>query len=422
MERFLKFIEKNFIFKKISQKYVDSYKRKKLISKLHTHLNLFFLRNEKIEFPLANEPEISVILVLYNQAQFTLECLRLLQQQKNITFEVIIIDNASSDSTHQLLECCSNVLVVKNSQNLGFLQAANQGAQIAKGRNLLFLNNDIWQLNTDAFAIALKTLNSDKKIGVVGGKIILPDGLLQEAGVVITQKGILQYGRGKKPDIFEVNFQRHVDYCSGLFLLTPRHLFQSLGGFDVIYSPAYCEDCDYGLMVNQAGFKVIYEPRIVVGHIEGGSATKKGYARTLYEKNIILFHKKHKAWLQTLTHSSNFARFTSNSMMISRYHKRDCKRLLFIGNNIPSQHTLNLMKSACDSEYAVSYYPLHPFDLSWDKIYNLFDIRIEVCNGMGLSTLDNFIRIRKKYYDQILDEHGNQEKWAKYSRFLASQS
>ncbi|MCE0723331.1 MULTISPECIES: glycosyltransferase family 2 protein [Legionella] len=422
MERFLQFIEKSFILKKISQKYVDLYKRKKLIAKLHRNLKLFFLRNEKIEFTVSNEPEISVILVLYNQAQFTLECLRLLQQQRNITFEVIIIDNASSDLTHQLLDCCHNVLVIKNVQNVGFLQAANQGAQIAKGKNLLFLNNDIWQLNIDAFAIALQTLNSNKKIGAVGGKIILPNSLLQEAGVFITQKGIYQYGRDKKPDIFEVNFQRHVDYCSGLFLLTPKDLFQSLGGFDVIYAPAYWEDSDYCLRVNLAGFKVIYEPRIIIGHIEGGSATKKGYSRTLGERNIVLFHKKHTAWLQTIRHLTNFSRFTSHSVVISRYHKRDCKRLLFIGDNIPSLHTLNLMKSACNSEYAVSYYPLNKLDLSWDQIYSLFDIRIEVCNGLSLPTLDKFIHIRKNYYNQILDENGNQEKWSKYSRFLASSS
>lgn len=78
----------------------------------------------------------------------------------------------------------------------------------------------------------------------------------------------------EKPDIFEVNFQRHVDYCSGLFLLTPKHLFHNLGGFDERYSPAYCEDCDYCVRVNLAGLKVLYEPRIVVGHIEGGSAIK----------------------------------------------------------------------------------------------------------------------------------------------------
>ncbi|KTD55207.1 glycosyl transferase family protein [Legionella sainthelensi] len=418
MERLLNFMEKNFIINQLSLNFLGFYKKKKLISKLHQQLKLFFLKNEKLEFIVSAEPDISVILVLYNQAQFTLECLRLIQQQRNISYEIVIIDNSSSDLTHSLLSCCHNVVVVKNAQNVGFLQAANQGAQIAKGKNLLFLNNDIWQLNPDAFAIALSTLNRDSNVGAIGGKIILPNGSLQEAGVFVSQEGIHQYGRGKKPDIFEVNFQRHVDYCSGLFLLTPKHLFQNLGGFDERYSPAYCEDCDYCVRVNLAGFKVLYEPRIVVGHIEGGSAIKKKYARTLYKKNIVLFNKKHAHWLQTFMHLSDFSSFTSSSVLISRYHKRDCKRLLFIGNKIPSQHTLNLMKSACDAGHAVSFYPLNKLSLSWDKIYSLFDTRIEVCNSLERPDLDNFISSRRNYYNNIVDENGNGNEWVKYSPFL----
>lgn len=401
MQEILKFVKKRFIKKHLASK------RKKLISRLHDQLKFFFLKNEKIAFPFFIEPEISVILVLYNQAQFTLECLYLLQQQKNATYEVIIIDNASTDSTHQLLDYCDNAIIVKNPENMGFLRAANQGAQIARGKNLLFLNNDIWQLNADAFATALQTLNSDKQIGAVGGKIILPNDSLQEAGVCITPKDIYQYGRGKRPDLFEFNFQRHVDYCSGVFLLTRKDLFHSLDGFDVIYAPAYWEDSDYCIRVNLSGFKVIYEPRIVVGHIEGGSGTQSEYARNLHKKNIILFQKKHAAWLQTFAHLSDFSSSTSISVLISRYHKRDCKRLLFIGNDLPTQDTLNKMASACELGHAVSYYPLNKLALSWSQIYSLFDIRVEVCNSKLL--LDHFIYIRKNYYDQIIDERVNEE-------------
>lgn len=415
MNDILKFFKKILINKK-SQKHLNR-KKNKVTSRLTFHLKFFFLRNKKIKFPLFNDPEISVVLVLYNQAQFTLGCLRLVHQQINVPYEVIIIDNASNDSTHQLLDYCCNTLIVKNPENVGFLQAANQGAQMARGRNLLFLNNDIWQLNKNAFDRALQTLNSDPTIGVVGAKVILPNGLLQEAGVCITQKDIYQYGRAKEPDVFEVNFQRHVDYCSGIFLLTRKDLFQSLGGFDVLYAPAYWEDSDYCLRVNRAGFKVIYEPRIIVGHIEGGSAIKKEYVHSLHEKNILLFHKKHEAWLQTLTHLSDFSSFTSRCVLISRYHNRDCKRLLFIGNGIPNQTTRNRMQSACDLGHAVSYYPLNKLALSWNTIYSFIDIRVEVCNS--LRSLDDFINIRKNYYNQIIDENGNDEKWLKYFPFIA---
>lgn len=78
------------------------------------------------------------------------------------------------------------------------------------------------------------------------------------------------------------------------------------------------------------------------------------------------------------------------------------------------------MKQACDSEYAVTYYSLDKFELAWDKIFSLFDIRIEVCKDSGVDALDRFIRSRKNYYSQILDENGNLEKWSKYSQFLES--
>ncbi|VEH37246.1 Uncharacterised protein [Legionella sainthelensi] len=117
-------------------------------------------------------------------------------------------------------------------------------------------------------------------------------------------------------------------------------------------------------------------------------------------------------------HLSDFSSFTSSSVLISRYHKRDCKRLLFIGNKIPSQHTLNLMKSACDAGHAVSFYPLNKLSLSWDKIYSLFDTRIEVCNSLERPDLDNFISSRRNYYNNIVDENGNGNEWVKYSPFL----
>lgn len=410
----MNFIGENF-FKKLSGLFN---KKERLTAKLHKNLKSFFLRKEKVEFIPVNEPDISIILVLYNQAQYTLECLCLLQQQRNISFEIIIIDNASSDSTHKLLDRCQNILVVKNSENVGFLDAANQGAQIARGKNLLFLNNDIWYLNNDALAIALNTLNMNQQIGAVGGRVILPHGYLQEAGVYITQQGIQQYGRDKSPTVFDVMFQRHVDYCSGLFLLTPKHLFQSLGGFDRLYVPAYYEDSDYCLRLNYQGFKVIYDPRIIIGHIEGGSEVKKGNARHLYEKNTILFRNKHKEWIQSFAHLSDGADSISSDVLISRSHKRHGKRILFIGKSIPSQETLDLMKTACDSDQVVSYYPLKKLSGSWEEIYTIFDIRIEVCKGLKLSNLDNFMNLRRGYYSQIIDDRGDNTKWLKYCQLL----
>ncbi len=375
--------------------------KKKLTLLLHVRLKLFFLKKEKIDFPLFKNPEVSVIIVLFNQAQFTLECLKLIQKQLDVAYEIIIVDNASTDATHSLLEACSNIEIIKNGKNIGFLHAANQGAQSAKSKNILFLNNDIWQLNDRAFSIALQTLNSDINYGVVGGKVILPDGRLQEAGVILHQKGIYQYGRGKNPNWFEFNFQRHVDYCSGLFLLTRKDLFFKLGGFDIIYAPAYWEDSDYCLRVNHLGYKVIYDPQIIVGHIENGSVIKKYITKTLWaEKNSALFFKKHSGWLSSRQAIEKNTPLNKLNILIYRSHHHAAFRILFIGKDVPTARLLSRMKRACDKGQVVSYYSLSKFCLSYYQIYSLFDNRVEVCDEHQISW-DDFIFSRKNYYHKI---------------------
>jgi GT2 family glycosyltransferase len=167
--------------------------------------------------------------------------------------DIIIVDNNSSDDTASLLDRLEGATIVRNSANMHFLKAANAGAREARGRYILFLNNDA-QVHPGSIQAAIETLEKSGDIGAVGGKLILPDGSLQEAGSIVWRDGsCLGYGRGGDPFAPEYMFRRDVDYCSGAFLLTRRETFMRLGGFDEAYQPFYYEETDFA---SGSGIKV----------------------------------------------------------------------------------------------------------------------------------------------------------------------
>ena len=151
-------------------------------------LESLLISDSVIEFPQHESPETSIVLVLYNRAELTLQCLHSILKHTTTPYEVIIINNASTDETVPLLERVKGARVVHNATNLHYLRACNQAARLARGRYLLLMNNDA-QLLSDGVAAAVETLNSAPDIGAVGGRVVLPDGRLQEAGSIIWNDG-----------------------------------------------------------------------------------------------------------------------------------------------------------------------------------------------------------------------------------------
>lgn len=124
-------------------------------------------------------------------------------------------------------------------------------------------------------------------MGAVGGRIVLPDGTLQEAGSIIWSDGsCLGYGRGRNPEDGEFLFQRDVDYCSGAFLLTPRELFEEMGRFDTAFSPAYYEETDYCVRIWKSGRRIIYNPDVVIDHYEFASSATTSDAIELQKPTL----------------------------------------------------------------------------------------------------------------------------------------
>ena len=215
-----------------------------LTSIYRVQLQSFLNSRAVLELPHSESPEISVILVLFNRAELTLACLRSIAENHAERVEVIIVDNASQDETPLLLDQLRGGRIIRNTENRNFLLAVNQAAREARGEYLLLLNNDA-QLLPGTLRSVVATIRGSAEIGAVGGKLVFLDGTLQEAGSIVWRDGsCLGYGRGDDPFAPMYMFRRDVDYCSGAFLLTPRKLWEQLGGFDEVFKPAYYEETD----------------------------------------------------------------------------------------------------------------------------------------------------------------------------------
>ena len=364
-------------------------------------LQSFLAANAPLQLPHSEKPEISVILVLYNRAELTLACLHSLMENQAQRLEIIIVDNASTDSTPLLLDRLQGARIIRNSENLNFLLAVNQAAREATGEYLLVLNNDT-QIMPGTLRSALSTIRSSPDIGAVGGRLILFDGTLQEAGSIIWRDGsCLGYGRGDDPFAPTYMFQRDVDYCSGAFLLTPRNLWKELGGFDETFKPAYYEETDYCMRIWRRGLRVVYDPNAVLLHYEFASSASVKAATDLQTEHRGILVERHREALST--HYPADLNWTLPARM-----KSGRKKILFIDDRVP--HTWfgsgfprarTILLGMVRQGFFVTFYPSWVLNEDWATVYSDMPAEVEFMMGYGPPLLEAFLRNRRGYYDII---------------------
>jgi|GEM_PF-538373 len=221
------------------------------------------------------EPRVSIVIPCFNKAELTLSCLQSLQANTDPgLYEVILVDNGSSDATVNMARAEGPRLrVVRNEENTGFGPACNQGAALARGEYVLFLNNDTIVL-PGWLEPLVAALDEEPALAAVQPKLLYPDGRLNDAGGLVFGGGEPWiYGKGNpEPDAPEFSCRRAPDYVSGACLAVRRSAFDEVGGFDDRYAPAYYEDTDLSFSFRAAGWKVLFEPASKVVHLEGGTA------------------------------------------------------------------------------------------------------------------------------------------------------
>jgi GT2 family glycosyltransferase len=260
-------------------------------AKAQRQLKQLLAGNGTLEVPAWSTPTLTFIVVVKNKAHLTLLTIESILQFADLHYELVIVDNGSTDSMAAMLDRIPGAKIIRNQMNLGFGPACVQAADIAAGEYLCFLNNDAL-LTKGAVSAALKNFDREG-VGAVGGKILLANGKLQEAGSIIWSDGsALGYGRGDDPDLPQYNFRRPVDYCSGVFLITPKEVFHRMGGFSVQFAPAYYEDADYCMVLWQNGLSVIYEPLALIMHYESASSGGNDRATAMMAAHQVKFKDK----------------------------------------------------------------------------------------------------------------------------------
>jgi len=312
-------------------------------------------------FPAVDVPLVSVIIPVYNKSDYTYACLRsIYDNPPAVAFEIIIVDDCSTDDTRELLGKIGGIQLLCNDSNLGFVRTSNRGAGAARGQYLLFLNNDtlvhpLWM--DELFAV----LSTHPEIGLVGSQLIYADGRLQESGCLTCQDGTsIPLGRLQSPNHPEFSYFREVDFCSGASILVRKSDFMEIGGFDLAYAPAYYEDPDLAFKLHATGKRIFVQPLSKVTHFEGISHGEKAYSELVTRNKDVFIEKWAPALAQRLY--TDVQDYKSN-----RRHYRE--RVLYIDALVPvpdrgagSVDAYYFMKFLLEAGYDVVFYGEHTPD------------------------------------------------------------
>lgn len=360
---------------------------------------------EPVALPCAQAPKASVVIPVFNQFAYTHHCLcALAQAGAAIDFEVIVVDDCSSDGSAERLAGYPGVRVVRNRENLGFVGSCNQGAALARGELIVFLNNDT-QVQPGWLDALAATFDEAADAGIVGSRLIYPDGRQQEAGGILFSDGSAwNYGHLDDPNKPHYSYRRAVDYCSGAALAIRADLFKTLNGFDTTFAPAYYEDTDLAFRVRAAGHEVYYQPLSVVVHFEGISAGRDECAETGLKRfqriNQARFRER---WAEAL------ADHCARSEDLERAKERRVERRAFIVDNYMvtpdresgSLRMLNLFRILQSLGYKVTFAAAN-LEAPQPYVANLQRLGIEVLYRPYVRSIARHLAAHGGHYDLVM--------------------
>ncbi len=314
---------------------------------------------KKLSLPETDSPLVSIIIPVRGNLTLTVRCLGcILTNTTDVEYEVIIGDDRSEEAFSNLLGSIPGVRVSKNTGDSGFLPNCNQAAAKARGKYLLFLNNDT-EVRPGWLSALVDVFDKFPDAGAAGSKLLNAGGTLQEAGGIIWKDGSgWNYGRDDDPGKPEYNYVKETDYVSGASLLVERKLFEELGAFSPEFSPGYYEDADLAFKIRAAGRKVYYQPRSVVVHLEG-KTSGTDLASGMKRWQVINRSKFEEKWGAELSagHYPNGV-----NVLRARERSRGKKLAVFIDHHVPfidqdagSRSTFQYIKLFLDAGVSVKF-------------------------------------------------------------------
>ena len=222
-----------------------------------------------------SHPKVSVIIVNYNGKKFLEKCLESLCKVNYENFEIIVVDNNSTDGSIELVtKNYPSIILLKLNSNKGFAEPNNIGSKIATGKYLLFLNNDT--IVTPSFISEMvSVIENDNKIAICQSLLLKPDQSIDSSGDFIDHLGVVYNSTKKTDDIREISSAR------GASMLVRKNIFDILEGFDEKFYVSF-EDVDLGWRAWMIGYKVVLTPKSIVYHVGGQTIKSK--------KSEIAFH------------------------------------------------------------------------------------------------------------------------------------
>ncbi|HQT87855.1 MAG TPA: glycosyltransferase [Acidiphilium sp.] len=355
----------------------------------------------RLDFTAKSAPSVAIVMILFNKFDLTLQALASLRDNFPADIQLIIIDNASTDQTARLERFVTGATIIHSPENLGFLRACNLALEHVTAPALLYLNNDI-TLGHAALFRALARLASAPDIGAVGGKIMRTHARLQEAGSIIWDDGRTDgYLRDASPLAPEANFVRDVDYCSGVFLLCRTELVRRLGGFDPAFAPAYYEEADLCVRMHNLGYRIVYDPSVVIQHLEFGSAAGSEASMELMRRGRRKFRAKHADYLAT-KHPQSLA-----NQILARTPSR-AKRILYLEDTVPVRRLGSGFVRANDvacaiaaAGYALTILPINGTSLDIISLLSDLPDTVEILYDRTINDLATLLAERPNFFDLI---------------------
>jgi len=245
-------------------------------------------------------PDISVIILNWNTAQLTHNCLTaLLTTTATRTFEFIVVDNASTDgSVDKIRTLWPDLQVLESAQNLGFAGGNNLGLRQASGRYTVLLNSDTLA-STRALEILADFLDKHPEVGAVGPRLRLPNGQAQPYAfgadptpLYLLRRAVSALLWRRALHNWETEQSLEVEWVSGACLMARRAAYEQAGLLDENFF-MYFEDNDWCLRFRQQGWKVAYHPLAAITHLGGQSRRQNAAAQAAYDASLRYFYRKH---------------------------------------------------------------------------------------------------------------------------------